>query len=339
LTRRGPAVLVWALLAWVGPAVAAPRPARPFPIRGVTLSLFFPEDRDSAVASLDRIVALGATHVALPVALEQSDVESDSVYLEPQPTPSDSTVQCVCDQAHRRGLQVALFPLLHVHRTAPGVWRGTLRPRHWPRWFASYRAALGHYARLAESVRAEWLCVGAELVSSESQSEQWKAVVEGVRREFHGQIFYSRNWDHPGRLGFEGSLDLVGRNAYFELTRARRPGPARLQAAWRRLRARLLRESRGEGPLLFTEVGYPSADFAARRPWDYGARGKFDPALQAACLEAFFRTWAGDPRTQGAFVYWWSAHEGGTDSGYSIRGRPAETTVARWYRGGLPPGD
>src|SRR5262245_57149928 len=58
-------------------AVPAP-PARPapVPVRGVALGLYYPEDRASIPASLDALAALGATHVSLPVPLEQQSVRS-----------------------------------------------------------------------------------------------------------------------------------------------------------------------------------------------------------------------------------------------------------------------
>lgn len=305
-------------------------------IRGVTLSLFHPEDRSQVDSSLDRIVALHATHVCLLYALSQRNVESDSILVDPELAPPDSLVLSVAARAHSRGLRVVLFPLLYLRDTAPGLWRGTLAPASWTRWFRGYGERMRDCGRLAERSHAEWLCIGAELVTSERHSRDWGRVIRGVRRVYSGKIFYSQNWDHLEVPGFAGQLDRMGMNAYFELSRETRPTPGTLRRAWGRL-SKSLRRSRGNGAeWIFTEVGYPGSAGAAGKPWDYLGEGVEDWTLQRDCLDAFFRTWRGAPEIRGTILYWWSCKEGGEGTRYSFRNRPAEETVRHWFGRGFP---
>ena len=341
------AILV--LLAFAPPGAGAASPPAPhsnprhaprraiFPVRGVTLGLFYPRDRQDFEASLDRIAALGATHVSIPIPLRQAGQIAVEILPEPDLTPPDSLLLLVTREARRRSLEVLYFPLVNLGDTRPGVWRGTIRPEDWSAWFASYRGRLLHYARLAGASGAGWLCVGAELVSSEGHRNEWEALIDSVRAVYPGRLLYSRNWDTPGALPFAGKLDLVGLNAYFELSARADPPLSELVRKWRRIRAALARRRQEGGgrPLLFTEVGYPSSERAAARPWDHDAPRTPRPELQARCFEAFFRAWRGAPGVMGGFVYLWSAHEGGAaDPGYSIRGKPAERTIGEWYGDG-----
>ncbi|HVP38685.1 MAG TPA: hypothetical protein VMS93_05810 [Candidatus Saccharimonadales bacterium] len=340
------------LLAWMAVAVAtgvaaaprapapAPRP-RPEVMRGITLSLFYPRDRAQVPASLERIAALGATHVSVPIPLWQDGVATTTVDWDPRRTPSDSLVARVVREAHARGLRVVLFPLLSLRETGPGRWRGALRPADWGAWFASYREQLLRCARVGRVAQADWLCVGAELASSVAHAGRWRQLIRSVRAAFPGCLMYSRNWDSTGGLAFGAELDLVGLNAYFELVGGQQPTAAALARRWAQIRRRLERRAGAlGGRFVFTEVGYPSSERAAARPWDYLGPRTSRPDLQDLCFEAFFRAWAGDPRLAGAFVYLWSAREGDAgDPGYSIRGKPAERTVERWFKAGFPLAD
>jgi hypothetical protein len=91
-------------------------------------------------------------------------------------------------------------------------------------------------------------------------------------------------------------------------------------------------------PLLFTEVGWPNQVTCANQPWNYyGAVGEPDPAAQANCFEAFFRTWMGQANVAGVLVWEWRNHPGmvggDTDTSYIPCGKPAQQVVERYFRG------
>ena len=171
------------------------------------------------------------------------------------------------------------------------------------------------------------------------RGRDWRRLLRRIRSSCHGKLFYSQNWDHTRKLSFEAGLDAVGMNAYFELSPELRPSPARLRRAWARTRRKL--EAAWPRPApgrIFTEVGYPSVDGAAKSPWNYEQPGRANAKLQKDCLEAFFRAWAGSPAIHGAIIYLWSEQEDAAGTHYSIRAKPAEATVRKWFRAGFPQG-
>ena len=77
------------------------------------------------------------------------------------------------------------------------------------------------------------------------------------------------------------------------------PDLADLLAGWQTHLERIERlHTRFDKPVLFTELGYRSATFAASKPWEWprpGESSDTDLQLQAACYEAFFRTFWDKP--------------------------------------------
>ncbi len=59
-------------------------------------------------------------------------------------------------------------------------------------------------------------------------------------------------------------------------------------------------QQRWNKPVLFTEVGYRSTDYAAEQPWNNSAPNGLNTQQQADCYEAFFESWANVPWFAGA---------------------------------------
>ncbi|MEZ4469943.1 MAG: hypothetical protein R3F60_03875 [bacterium] len=86
-------------------------------------------------------------------------------------------------------------------------------------------------------------------------------------------------------------------------------------------------------PLLFTEVGYPSVEGGARRPYHYGADTAVDLAEQARAYAAFIETWRDQPGVAGGCIWIWTGAGGADDPGYMPRGKPAEALIKAWFTG------
>jgi len=304
-------------------------------IHGVVLAPHYEgEPAPAQLAEMvDEVSALGASHVQVVVQWGQTDVGSTRI--EPyQWGTDDATVRRLVRDAHRRGLKVMIFPIVRLKALGPGRWRGTLQPSDRAAWWAAYQRFILHYARLAEDTGAALLSVGSELGSMEHEEARWRRLVADVRAIYRGRLVYSANWDHYPEVGFWDALDYVGINAYHPIT-ARDDAPqAELSAAWRMIRDKLLVWlAFVDRPLLFTEVGYPSIDGGARRPYHHGATGPVDLEEQRRAYTAFRDAWRGQERLAGAFFWIWSGPGGPTDNGYTPRGKPAEQVLRAWFRG------
>ena len=107
-----------------------------------------------------------------------------------------------------------------------------------------------------------------------------------------------------------------------------------LDRAWRRHRDRLIRFARERAVSLWlTEVGYPSRDGAATRPWDYTAGGPIDLEEQRRCFAALIAAWDGRPELAGILVWNWWGEGGARDGDYTPRGKPAERLLRDWFAG------
>jgi hypothetical protein len=204
----------------------------------------------------------------------------------------------------------------------------------WREWFRQYEAYLLPYARDAQAAGADLLCVGRELDSTVVAREaDWRLLVARVRREFHGPLTYSANFDSWQRVGFWDALDFIGVSAYFPLSVALDPTPAELEAAWDRALAPLAAASRRFGrKALFTEAGFPSVPTAASAPWRE-ERMAADVWLQARCYEATLRALSRHPEVEGAFFWLWERTSAPAfrDPSHAVVGKPASFTMARWY--------
>ena len=241
---------------------------------GMALAPYYELPGLSFDTMVDEVAALGASHLSVVVSWSQPNVRASRIAPHPKETQGDAVVRTIIRRGHARGLKVLLFPILWVERRSIGEWRGTLRPDDPDVWWREYRRFVMHYAKMAAEERVAVFSVGSELASLESQVERWRALIASVRGVFGGRLLYSANWDHYAGVPFWTDVDLVGLTGYYRLTESTQPAQEELDAAWRAVRDRLVKWQRGVGrPLVFTELGYPSIDGAARSPWDYtGAR-------------------------------------------------------------------
>jgi glycosyl hydrolase family 113 len=242
-------------------------------------------------------------------------------------------------QAHGLGLKVMLKPHLWLR---PPDWPGSIEPANpadWQQWFATYREFIVHYAALAKQGGMDALCVGNELEKTTAHEAEWREIVRAVRAAYDGPLTYGAHMEEVFRVPFWDALDAIGVSAYYPLVEARAPDRKALVAAWKPHLARLgaLSARWGGKKVLFTELGYRSADFGAGKQWEVTDQAPVNLRLQEDAYAAFFEA-AWSQRWLGG-VYWWKwfsylNHSGPASNDYELEGKPAQLLVARYYRGG-----
>jgi hypothetical protein len=291
----------------------------------------------SFMGMIDEIAEVGATHVSVVVQWSQNNVESHHIGPHPKETQDEGVVRAMIRRARARGLRVMLFPILWIENRGPGLWRGTLRPKNPPQWWGAYRAFILHFAELARVEGVETFSVGSELASMEADEARWRALIGDVRGRFPGLLTYSANWDHYESVPFWDALDIIGMTGYHRLVpqpTGEQPDESALRDAWRRVHGALVtwRDLRWPGRrLLFTELGYPSLDGAAYRPWEYTLGGTLDLEEQRRCYAAFVDVWRDEAALAGVFFWNWWGHGGVGDTNYTPRGKPALDVVRRFF--------
>ncbi len=251
-------------------------------------------------------------------------------------TDPDARFRRVARQAHDVGMRVMMKP--HVWLRPPS-WVGMIAHDSedaWSAWFVSYRRLILHYARLAQETGMDALCVGNELDGTVGREAQWRELIDEIRSIYTGPLTYGANFGGVHDVPFWDALDFIGLSAYFPLVDGRSPDREALVAAWQPEIARLgALAARWNKRVVFTELGYRSADFATQHPWLVDREAAVNLDLQVAAYEAFFEAVWPQPWFGG--VYWWKwftrpAHGGPDDSDYSPRAKPAERVLRRHYQ-------
>lgn len=325
----------------VGAALAAPRQSEerftkrgdaPF-VRGVALGLFATDPEWDYGRLVEEIRARGATDVLVVVNAYQSTRFASDIALRPGRSPSEATVAWTLAQVRAAGMRAALMPVVRLERRAPHEWRGMIAPADGlDAWFASYRRFVMPLARLAEEAGAERLIIGSELSSLERYEDRWRALIVEARERFSGTMTYSANWDHANAVGFWDALDEIGLTAYFPVGGSEPPSDQALAHAWRTPREEIDGLGRRKGkPVLITEVGYTSQRGAAAQPWEHTSSAEIDLQLQRNLYRGFCDAFSETPSVSGFYVWNWFGFGGPRDAGFTPRGKPAASELARCF--------
>jgi len=333
------------------PAAEPKLAVRPGEYRGISLQLNNGDDNHPYEPLIDEIGATGANTVCLVIHAFQENASSARIFVDRRRGPSDERLEALIRYARspkserpnaRPALKVVLMPIVLLTNPRENEWRGTIAPSDWDVWWRDYADYITRYAKLAQETGVEVFVIGSELVSTEKHEHaaRWRDLIAKVRAAYSGRLSYSANWDHYRKVEWWDQIDIVGMTTYYDLTGGDPPTVERLLAAWEPIREDILKwraETCPSHPILFTEVGWPNQATCAQYPWDYyRARNRPAPQAQAACFEAFFRTWAGHPAVAGFLVWEWrgdpSWQGGAEDPSYIPWNKPAQKVIEKYYR-------
>jgi Glycoside Hydrolase Family 113 len=336
----------------------APQPSAPavsvspsleghFEYQGATQVSWSRDEYESPAAAVSRqaLADAGANWAGVLLTWYMPDRDSATIAPDAERTPSDAAVAAAIEHFHALGLKVMLKPHVDV---LDGTWRGQVLPPDRQGWFRSYDAFMREMARLAEAERVEMLCVGTELVrlTGPGFRDDWERVIADVRSDYHGLLTYAANANSAGdefrRLSFVDLLDVAGLDAYVPLTDSDSPTREELAAGWSHDRngedmlAAYRDWQRGHGkPVIFTEIGYRSANGANRAPWDWGAALAPDPQEQADCYDAAFAAFLPERAWMKGLFFWsWDvARPPPGDTSYTPWTKPAGELLKERYSG------
>ena len=169
----------------------------------------------------------------------------------------------------KNGVEIMIKPQIWIWK---GVFTGTLKmdsEEHWKQLEASYDDFIMTYARLAEETKVPILCIGTELEQFvKNRPDYWKRLIKKIRGVYKGKLTYAANWDEYPRTTFWEDLDYIGIDAYFPLSDEKTPSVEQLKKGWQPWKEKIAALSKTKDrPVLFTEFGYRSMDFTAKKPW------------------------------------------------------------------------
>lgn len=290
----------------------------------------------TSARSLSRLRELGVDWIAItPFGFLSGPTDTSITWQQKGIVETDESLRQAVNDAHARGMRVMLKPHIWV---SPPAWAGSVgqtTEEGWRLWFDSYARFLLHYARLAKAMGADTLCVGTELEKTTVRTAEWLRLIASVRAVYDGPLTYASNPQEVHAIRFWDSLDFIGVNGYYPLSPSRTPQVEELVAAWGTEKKRLAELSMRFGkPIVFTELGYRSANFSGWKHWEIPRDAAVNLQAQANAYEAFYRAIWPEPWCGG--VYWWKWHSfpdhsypGSND--FEPENKPAEAVMSRYY--------
>jgi Glycoside Hydrolase Family 113 len=295
--------------------------------KGVCLSAEFPNPYASAGARqmLRKLHADGVDAVAL-VPYGGMQLGSPEVRGFGQHSwESDEGLRELSLLAHAIGMKVMLKPGIWIR----GHFGGDIEfasEADREKWFENYGSFIERYAKLAAEIHADLFCVGGEFVRMSGYDSKWRKIIANVRRVYPGPVTYAANFsDEFQNLKFWDALDTIGLQEYYPL-----PNDLSTTTLVEKVEAV---QKRVHKPVIFTEVGFPSAQGGNRRPWADGKSGEVDLQLQARCYQAIFQAFYNQPWFEG--MYWWKVGTNGfggpDDTSLTPWGKPAMEVISKWF--------
>lgn len=236
------------------------------------------------------------------------------------------------------GMKVMLKP--HVWVMQQG-WAGDFdldSEEKWQRWEKGYSNYILSYAQLADSMNVEVFCIGTEFRKAVVKRPKfWKMLIQDVREIYSGDVTYAANWDNFHNVDFWAELDYIGIDGYFPLSDAKTPTVNHLVTRWDSV-VQVLNQYhiKYEKPILFTEFGYQSIDYATDGHWKYNKDTlSVNLEAQSNAYEALFQALWNKEWFAGGFLWkWHSGHEhigGASCKEFTPQNKPTEVTIKKWY--------
>ena len=284
----------------------------------------------------------GCNAVILPVCAWQDHTYSTVMDSDHPDVMDREDVRRVCALARELGLKIILKAMVNCR---DGYWRAYIHffdedvPTEpgWAQWFESWTAHVCRVAEMAEENGADMLCVGCEMVGTDSREAQWRALIAKARKIYRGPVTYNCDKYQEDRIRWWDACDLISSSGYYPL----KDLPAEFD------RIRRAAEAAGR-PFMFMECGCPSREGSDNRPNDWRFGRGTDPETQRRWYAAFLEEIRRSPFVRGTGWWDWSATRlypdfaGPDNNGYCTWGKPANELIRRFsdeLKAGLLPPD
>ncbi|MCH3880915.1 glycoside hydrolase [Tenacibaculum sp. K20-16] len=235
-------------------------------------------------------------------------------------------------------VKVMVKPHLWLRR---GGFTGHLKADTEANWIVlenSYRDYILTYAKAAQNMKAEILCIGTELEQFVlKRPDFWLKLIKQIREIYKGKLTYAANWDEFKRITFWGELDFIGVDAYFPLTDKKSPTIADFELGWKPHKEEIIKiHKQFNKPILFTEFGYRSTDYTGKEPWDSSRIVEnINLEAQKNGLQAIHNQFWKEDWFAGGFVWkWFHRHEevgGEKNNRFTPQNKPSEKLLKELY--------
>ncbi|KJD37012.1 glycoside hydrolase [Tamlana sedimentorum] len=247
-------------------------------------------------------------------------------------------VEQYINELRKHSIKIMLKPQIWIGR---GEFTGYIKMQSEANWKTlenSYSKFILEYAVLAQALKVDILCIGTELQQFiEHRPQYWEQLINEIKTVYSGKLTYAANWDEYKTTPFWDKLDFIGIDAYFPVSDMQTPTVAACLEGWKPHKPIIKSISEKHNkPILFTEFGYRSVDFAGKKPWVF-SRSMTEVNLEAQVntTKALFETFWKEDWFAGGFVWkWFHKHNevgGENNNQFTPQNKPAEAVIKHYY--------
>lgn len=243
------------------------------------------------------------------------------------------------ERFHKEGIKVMVKPHIWVNR---GEFTGNIKMESEEKWGileASYTSFILTYAKAAQDINADILCIGTELEQFVvNRANYWSNLIKEIRKVYKGKLTYAANWDEYKRVSFWKDLDFIGVDAYFPVSDKKTPSVQEFEMGWQTHKNEIKSiQKKFNKPVLFTEFGYRSVDFAGKKPWEsHRVAENVNLQAQVNGLQAIHNQFWKEDWFAGGFIWkWFHKHDkvgGEKDNRFTPQNKPAEALMRKLYQ-------
>ena len=302
---------------------------------------FVASNNPISIEAIEPVLNLNANWVAvMPFGFLKSEQNTEIIYNSKRQWWGETKVGVAktIQAFHNHKIKVMLKPQIWIPN---GGFTGNINMKSEADWIVfekNYEHFILDYAQLAADNNVAIFCVGTELHNFVLiRSSFWQKLLIKIKTIFKGKITYAENWDTFEKVPFLAALDYIGIDAYFPLSSEKSPSLKTLINAWKPIKKRIKQLSnRYNKPVLFTEFGYQSKDFATAKPWDHSTDQKINLELQSVGLQSFFMQFWHEKWCSGGFLWkWYDSNEaagGLSNTDYTVQNKPAQDLVMDQFK-------
>jgi len=291
---------------------------------------------------INPVVAVNASHAAVMPFGFIRDLSSPKIIFDSERQWYGETkkgAKQYVELLHQNGIRVMLKPQIWVSR---GEFTGSIKmdaEEDWKLLESTYEDFIITYASLAQEANIDLFCIGTELEQFvTNRPDYWMALVKKIKTVYKGELTYAANWDEFTRTPFWEDLDYIGIDAYFPLSEEKNPTAEQLKEGWQKWKEPISELSQKVGkPVVFTEFGYRSMDYTAKKPWLVDRneeRVNFE--AQAIATKAIFEEFWPEDWFAGGYIWkWFIDHEksgGADDNRFTPQNKDAEEVIRAHYK-------
>jgi len=285
---------------------------------------------------------IGYNFLQLNTFAYMSERKQTKVHVGGDPSMAPRFVESEIENVHKMGFKVMLKPHIWIGGGDfdPDNWRSKIDfvdPMERQKWFSSYEDFILAEAELAETTSTEMLVVGTELVGVSKYTDEWRKIIEKIRKIYSGKLTYAAEGMNAQNIEFWNSLDYIGIDAYFPLTDKADPSLDELSEGWKNYEPQIKELSdKYDKQIIFTEIGFKSVKGTAIKPWQWELEGETSQQEQALAFQSASIAFKDKPYLAGIFIWKYftdmnSYEKRNNEKGFTPYSKEAEKVISQWF--------